>query len=201
MNVGHMNVGQMMTCRAIFSSSSTSIPRRRRSPLLVVGALAAGLLFGFATPSSAQSIKKLGDFKAWSAYTTQENGKQVCFIASVPTKATGNYSRRGDIFSMVTLRPKDGRNDEVSFIAGYTYKEGSDVTATVDGTTFTFFTKNDTAWLPTTSKQDAAMIAEMRKGARMVVVGYSARGTKTTDSYSLGGFTAAHEAMRQACKE
>ncbi|MGO1119345.1 invasion associated locus B family protein [Rhodovibrionaceae bacterium A322] len=187
-----------MTNRA-FLSSFANFPGSGRSALSLVAAVTAGLLLTSAQEASAQAIKKLGDFKAWSAYTTQENGKQVCFMASVPTKAEGNYTRRGDIFAMVTLRPKDGRNDEVSFIAGYTHKSDSEVKATVDGTQFTLFTKNDTSWLPTASKQDATMIATMKKGARMQVIGYSSRGTKTTDTYSLGGFTAAHKAMRKAC--
>jgi hypothetical protein len=38
------------------------------------------------------------------------------------------------------------------------------------------------------------------KGAAMVVVGTSERGTKTTDTYSLKGFTAAYGAISKACK-
>jgi hypothetical protein len=39
----------------------------------------------------------------------------------------------------------------------------------------------------------------MRKGARMVVKGTSARNNPTTDSYSLKGVSAAHSAMNKAC--
>ena len=33
----------------------------------------------------------------------------------------------------------------------------------------------------------------------MIVRGTSARGTLTADTYSLGGFTAGHEAINKAC--
>jgi hypothetical protein len=34
----------------------------------------------------------------------------------------------------------------------------------------------------------------------MVIKGTSSRGTLTTDTYSLAGFTAAYNAIEQACK-
>jgi len=39
----------------------------------------------------------------------------------------------------------------------------------------------------------------MRRGGTLVVKGTSSRGTDTTDRYSLMGFTAAHNAISQAC--
>ena len=40
----------------------------------------------------------------------------------------------------------------------------------------------------------------MKKGNNMKVVGYSTRGTKTTDIYSLAGFSAAYSHMTTLCK-
>ena len=39
----------------------------------------------------------------------------------------------------------------------------------------------------------------MRKGRTMVVTGTSTRGTLTTDTYSLSGFTKASRAIAKAC--
>ena len=39
----------------------------------------------------------------------------------------------------------------------------------------------------------------MKKGNTMKVIGYSTRGTKTTDTYSLIGFTAAYKYISQIC--
>jgi hypothetical protein len=45
------------------------------------------------------------------------------------------------------------------------------------------------------------MVAAMRRGNSLVVEGTSARGTVTTDRYSLSGFTAAHNAISRACNQ
>lgn len=156
----------------------------------------------FSGSAAAQSVKRIGDYRDWSAYTTTENGNPVCFIASVPTESEGNYTRRGNAFAIVTLRPTDDRNPEVSFIAGYTYEEDSAVEVTLDGSEqFRFFTQDDAAWLPNEPGADADMIDSMREGLEMVVKGTSNRGTLTTDTYSLRGFTASYQAMQDACPD
>ncbi|MCE2510856.1 MAG: invasion associated locus B family protein, partial [Alphaproteobacteria bacterium] len=60
------------------------------------------------------------------------------------------------------------------------------------------FTEGDMAWAAET-KTDQALVAALKKGNRMVVTGTSKRGTKTTDTYSLAGFTASHRAINLAC--
>ena len=44
------------------------------------------------------------------------------------------------------------------------------------------------------------VVDAMIRGARLVVKGTSSRGTKTTDTYSLKGFSAAFKAIGKACK-
>jgi hypothetical protein len=39
----------------------------------------------------------------------------------------------------------------------------------------------------------------MKAGTRMIVTGISDKGSKTTDTYSLSGFTAALNAIGRAC--
>ena len=49
-------------------------------------------------------------------------------------------------------------------------------------------------------KDDKALVRAMIRGVTMIVRGTSSRGTLTIDTYSLRGFTAAHEAIGVACK-
>jgi hypothetical protein len=63
---------------------------------------------------------------------------------------------------------------------------------------FRLFTAGDGAWNSSTDK-DNEMVQAMIRGADLVIAGESSRGTKTTDTYSLLGFTAAHRAMTEAC--
>ena len=60
------------------------------------------------------------------------------------------------------------------------------------------FTQGDTAWTMGEA-DDAALVAAMKAGVDMVVRGKSERGTDTKDTYSLLGFTAAYDAIGQAC--
>ena len=158
------------------------------------------LLSAFASgaPAWAQGIERLGDFDDWSAFRFSENGNRACYIASQPTKHEGNYTRRGEIYALVTHRPSENRRDEVSFIAGYTHRADSVVEVKIGGSAFKLFTKEDGAW--TANKdEDKRLVGAMIKGNRMVVRGTSGRGTKTTDTYSLKGFTKAYRTITRSC--
>lgn len=156
------------------------------------------LVVGVAFPTSAAD-KSLGTFKAWSAMSFSEDDKTVCMMWSQPEKAEGDYKKRGEIFVFVTHRPGDHEMNKVSFEMGYTFKESSEVRVTIDGEAYTLYTDGSTAW-SSEPKNDSRMVNAMRAGSTMIMEGVSARGTKTRDTYSLGGFTAAHNAINKACK-
>jgi invasion protein IalB len=134
----------------------------------------------------------------WSAYYTDESGSKVCYMASEPTKHEGKYKERGAIYALVTNRPAESTKNVFSYIAGYPYKAGSDVTVTIGDQSFSLFTQEDTAWAPDAAT-DEKIVQAMRKGTNMVVKGVSSRGTQTTDTYSLTGTGAAHDAITKEC--
>ncbi|MBV6631683.1 MAG: hypothetical protein KI792_01475 [Alphaproteobacteria bacterium] len=146
----------------------------------------------------AAEPRLIGTFRDWSAYEFQDNSGKVCYMASRPIKDEGNYTRRGEIYALVTHRPDDRSFDVASFIAGYTHQAGSDVSVQVGSSSFDLFTQGDTAWTRDT-ETDQSLVSSIRKGNRMVVRGTSSRGTLTTDTYSLSGSSAAYEAISKAC--
>lgn len=158
--------------------------------------LSAGLLA--APPAVAEEPKSLGTFKDWDAFSFSEGGGKICYMVSAPLDSKPDNVRRGDVYAMVTHRPGDEVRDEVSLIAGYAYKEGSDAEVTIGGDKFGLFTSGENAWTREAS-DDKALVNAMIRGATMIVQGTSNRGTLTTDTYSLTGFTAAHEAIDVAC--
>ena len=165
------------------------------------GLLALWLL----APMAARAADKtdlIGSFRDWDAFTLKKaNGELICYMVSVPksSKASRKGVRRGDIYITVTHRPKAKVRDQVNIVVGYPFKEGSEARAVIDGKTrFRLFTQGDGAWLYT-QKDDTAMVKAMRRGSTLVVTGTSHRGTRTTDRYSLAGFTAAHNAISKAC--
>jgi len=146
----------------------------------------------------AQAPALLKTSKNWSSYHFQENGKAVCYMVSKPLTDEGNYTRRGEIFALVTHRPSERSKNVFSYITGYTYKPGSDVRVTIDGQTFLLFTQDDTAWAPD-AETDQRIAAAIRSGSKMVVKGTSSRGTVTTDTFSLSGSSAAHGLISKKC--
>ncbi len=163
-------------------------------------ALAMALPLTTADRAQAQEVETLGEFRDWEAYSFTENGNKVCYMVSTPTQSQGNFEDRADTYLMVTHRPAQGNKDVVSVIAGYPYKDDSEVIVNIDGTKHRLFTHEDSAWAPD-KEMDRTLVQRMKRGRRMVVEGTSARGTRTSDTYSLLGFTAANRAIDKACDQ
>ena len=118
-----------------------------------------------------------------------------CYIVSAPTKEEGSYTRRGDVYVLV-YRINKSPDQVVQITSGYNYDEKKSVNVLIDKTSFEFFSKEDSAW---TKNKDKEVIYAMQKGIKMVITGYSSRGTLTTDTYTLKGFTAALNKLSKDC--
>jgi invasion protein IalB len=148
-----------------------------------------------AWPALAGAINTFND---WSAFAESEGGQNVCYIGSTPKTQSGKYKNRGEAYVLVTHRPADKTRAVVSVKAGYTYKKGTEVQINIDSERFALFTDRDHAWA-FDANGDRKLVAAMKAGTRMIVTGISDKGSKTTDTYSLSGFTAALNAIGRAC--
>ena len=157
------------------------------------------LALAFVAPATghAQEAKRIGQHGDWDAYTRGTGNSQFCYMVSKPQSAS-LQSRRGEIFFLVWHRPGQKEFDVVQVDIGYPFKEASVVEVRVGEDSWSLFTKEESAW---TYKQadDKALVAALRKGARMTVKGTSGRNNPTTDSYSLKGTSAAYAAINKAC--
>lgn len=166
-----------------------------RLPALTLIALLCGLVGAQAQPAP----KQIASHGAWTAFSFTETGGKTCYMASEPTKALPKGVKRGGIWLMVTNRPWKKVIDEISFYSGYPFKAESAVSIKIDGRAHQMFTHKETAWAET-SASEKALLRAMIRGNTMVVSGTSTRGTRTTDTFSLKGFTATHRALSAACK-
>ncbi len=165
----------------------------------ILAILFTALLQAAGAPSVlAAGPKQLGAFGPWSAHALVEASGKTCYMYGEPNSSTGKYKRRDDTFIQITHRPAEGARNQVSVTAGYTYRRDSEVDVDIDGRSFALFTDRDTAWARE-RRDDAALVAAMKAGRAMIVRGTSTRGTLTTDTYSLKGFTAAHTLIGKAC--
>jgi hypothetical protein len=161
--------------------------------------VAVGMLCWLTAPAAAQEVKVIGTYGKWVAHTYMENGQAVCFMSVKPEKSEGNYKARGEVSLMITNRPAERAFDVVSLVAGYPYQPDSDVAVTIGGKRFNLFTNSERAWARDT-QTDKALVQLMVKSNAVTAKGTSSRGTVTTDTFSLSGFTAAHKAITDTCK-
>lgn len=178
-----------------------------------IALLGAGAIFCaavFPDAALAQAKKKsdpseqavlLGQFGDWGAYTASPGGKKVCFALSKPSQAaTEPAGRKRDAsYAFISTRPAEKVKNEVSVIVGYPQKPSHDASATVGAANYVLYTQNDGAWVKNAA-EEAQMVEAMRKGADLVVKSESARGTKSTDTYSLKGIGEALDKVAAECK-
>ena len=139
---------------------------------------------------------------ATSSYANVEMGKwnfikevDYCFIGSAPVETDLPESKQRGITYILVYRINKSKDAIVQIAAGYPYKKGQNVDVTIDNVQFDFYSADDTAW----SNDDNKVIFAMKKGIKLTVKGESSRGTKTTDIYTLKGFTAAYNQLFNDC--
>ena len=155
-----------------------------------------------AAPVAAQeSENRVSTETDWSVFV--EDDPTQCWIVSAPKSIRNTrdgrevQARRGDIRLFVSFFPGQDKMGEVSVTGGYPYRDGSTVTVTVGSDSYDFLTDGEYAWAQ--PDQDGAVTASMKRGAQAVVVGVSGRGTRTEDTFSLLGFTAALDDAAGRC--
>jgi hypothetical protein len=150
-----------------------------------------------ATPVLAQEVKLLQKYNDWAAYTS-EGSPKVCFAVSQPRDSSPKNVRRGPIYFYVSHYPGDKIAGEISVKMGYPFAPGAKVTVTIGSDKFELFTKDEGAFVEKT-EDEAKLLGALKAGSSMTIQGRSARGTNTSDNYSLSGTTDALERIAKEC--
>jgi len=145
--------------------------------------------------------KLLGQFGEWGAYAASPGGKKVCFALAKPSSSetTPPNRPRNPSYMFISTRPADKVTNEVSIIIGYPFKPGTEATADVGSTNYALYTQQDGAWIKNAT-EEARLVEAMRGGQTAVVKGTSAKGTQSTDTFSLKGLAQALDRTGQECK-
>jgi invasion protein IalB len=143
----------------------------------------------------------IGQFGTWGAYTATPNGKKVCFALAKPASSKTNPPNRprDPAYAFVSTRPSEKVVNEVSIMIGYTLKPGSESTLEVGGASYAMYGQGDGLWIRNAAEEER-MVDAMRKAADATVKGISAKGTETTDIFSLKGLAQALDRLAQDCK-
>lgn len=169
---------------------------------IIRGIACAGMALG-ATASLAQdSNNRVAAHTDWSVFEASE--PKQCWSVSSPKETVNTRegrvvaARRGDILLFISFIPSANVKGQVSFTGGYPFRDGSTVTLDIGGTKFELFTEGEMAW-SASDADDQKIITALKRGADAVLTGVSSRGTKTEDTFSLFGFTAAVEDAEKRC--
>ena len=148
-----------------------------------------------ATVAGGAEPTLIGQFGTWGAYAATPNGKKVCFALAKPSSSKTNPPNRprDPAYAFVSTRPAEKVINEVSVMIGYALKPGSDSSLEVGVAPYSLYTDGGGA-------EEERMVDAMRKAPDAVIKGVSAKGTETTDTFSLKGLSQALDRLAQDCR-
>ena len=121
-----------------------------------------------------------------------------CYIVSSPIKSDlPETKKRGDNYILV-YKIIGSEENIIQIEAGYKYNLDKKINVKIDNANFDFYSTEDsseTAW----ANDDKKVIYAMKKGLELTLTGVSTRGTITTDTYTLKGFTNAVNLLNNDC--
>lgn len=174
---------------------------------LVFACLIAGAIFTAqpafaqapqAAANAAPAAKLIQKFDNWQVFLHEGQGEKICFAAAQPKTMEPKAAKRGPVFLYLTTWAKDNIRNEISVKLGYAIKANSSPVIAIGKDQFELYPKDDKAFMRDPG-EERKLLDAMKKGATLTVKGVSARGTATTDQYSLAGLSAAMQQMASSC--
>jgi invasion protein IalB len=148
--------------------------------------------------AEAEKARLLEKSDDWSVFVHEGADGKVCFASSTPKDMEPKGARRSTVYFYVTTWQKDGVRNEVSVKLGYPLKADSTPVVTVGDATFEMFPREDKAFIKN-PVDERKLLQTMLASGSMVVKATSARGTDTTDQYSLIGMSKAIKKLEEVC--
>ncbi|MCK0198419.1 invasion associated locus B family protein [Ancylobacter sp. 6x-1] len=161
------------------------------SMALILGSGAFG-----AAEAAPKLVTQIGD---WGVYLDTSGSGKICYALSQPKTRAPEGLKRDPAYFFISTRTAENVKNEISVIAGFALKEGSDATLTIGANSFTLYTRDTGAWVRNVA-EEARVVDAVRKGQSVVVKTTSKRGNVTTDTYSLNGVSAAIDRAAQECR-
>jgi hypothetical protein len=162
--------------------------------MILRAAVLTSLLALSTVPVAAQSVRSLGDFRDWSAYSASEGSGPVCFALSKPQEVSPTPDGYTAAYLYLTNRPSESVRNEINLVAGFNFAPDTPATLTVSGESFDLFTEGDAAWLLDPARNDD-LAGTIRAGSQLTIEGTTDKGIRVVQTYSLSGATAASRAI------
>jgi tetratricopeptide (TPR) repeat protein len=138
------------------------------------------------TGAAKPTPEAIGEFISWIAAKYTWAGKLTCYAFTRPGRLVAGTG------PVLTVTDHFDQRDEVAITTAFA--EGSTLSVQVDETTLDFYVVGHNAF----ARDGSAAVAAFERGTTAVAHVPGAHGMSTL-SFSLDGFSAAHEAMSKAC--
>lgn len=146
-------------------------------------------------PGGATLVASFGD---WGAYTAQSGRSKLCYALSEPKSRSPANLKDTKAYLFVSFRPGERVRNELAAVLNFKAKDKGDGSLVIGDVTYGLITMGENAWIKTPT-DEAAAIGTMTRGGTVTVQAISARGNKTSDRYSLNGFSQALEQAKRDC--
>ena len=174
---------------------------------------------------AASKPSLVATFGDWNVFVGEVGKGRICYTLAQPKSREPASLTRDPGYAFISDRPSEGVRNEVSFIMGFDVS-GGDIAesktdakasekpskseaksktsaaaapvALVDQASFEMLPKGGNLWVKNAAKE-SALIAEMRKGVKLVVKAASLRGHQSIDTYALSGFSQAMDRLQKEC--
>jgi hypothetical protein len=179
------------------------------------------------TKDEASKPSLVATFGDWNVFVGQVGKGRICYTLAQPKSREPASLTRDPGYAFISDRPGEGVRNEVSFIMGFDVATGTDAAeskpdakpgakpapksdakskasaslapvALVDQSPFEMLAKGGNLWVKNAAKE-GSLIAEMRKGSKLVIKAASLRGHQSVDTYSLTGFAPAMDRLQKEC--
>ena len=154
------------------------------------------IIFNFA--NAEENLKSVGKFKDWESFILSQDGNKTCFAQSIPVVRAPKKLKREPSSLFVSFRPAEHIKNDVSVTNGYEFKLKAPVTAKSGKKSYDLFSKGRFAWV-VDSDDESKLILTMKKASRLMIIGNTNKDDKTTDHYSMMGFTKAYNTAKKSC--
>ena len=169
------------------------------------------IAFGFAALLAASAAHAATDQGAphrvavkggWSVF--QSASPTACWATSAPKSSVNTRNgkvaavNRGDIQLFVTFRQNGDPDGGLSFTGGYPFADKTAPVMAVGGQEYAFITQGEWAW-PKIRASQSGLLDALKQGMEATITAYSVRGTKTEDTFTLQGLSAAIDEAKSTC--
>ena len=145
-----------------------------------------------------ENLKSIGKFKDWESFVLSKEGNKICFAQSTPIIRAPKKLKRDPSRLFVSFRPKENIKNEISVTNGYEFKLKAPVAAKSGKKSYDLFSKGRFAWV-IDNEDEAKLINTMKKASRLMIIGNTDKDDRTTDHYSMMGFTKAYKTAKKSC--